>query len=362
MKKFMNFDAVVKAAFNEDESDFMAFNKLLVDSYKGEVEGFSAREANDKIVEVFRAAIGCDEHSTKAEVRKAIRRNQVTIFELLEETIQNLLVSGWDANPFFREYVDVRNLALGDKNEFYIEDDSVLSIMKVSGNHHDIIRQRLGAGTVSSISTSWIGAKVYAEFERLLTGVETWATFVNKIGEAYDRYVNEALYSALVSAGQNLGSQWYKSSAISSTTEGTLRTLCMDVAMATGREVVIMGTRTALASVSGLTNVSWASNEMKNEKYTTGRFGYWEGIRLVEIPQGFKLNDTTNYLVANDMLFIMPVADNRFIKLVNEGDSQVYQVSDAGTNMDMTYTYEFQTKIGIGVLTNLKWGCWHILP
>jgi len=165
-----------------------------------------------------------------------------------------------------------------------------------------------------------------------------------------------------VSAGQNLGSQWYKSSAISSTTEGTLRTLCMDVAMATGREVVIMGTRTALASVSGLTNVSWASNEMKNEKYTTGRFGYWEGIRLVEIPQGFKLNDTTNYLVANDMLFIMPVADNRFIKLVNEGDSQVYQVSDAGTNMDMTYTYEFQTKIGIGVLTNLKWGCWHILP
>jgi len=138
MKKFMNFDAVVKAAFNEDESDFMAFNKLLVDSYKGEVEGFSAREANDKIVEVFRAAIGCDEHSTKAEVRKAIRRNQVTIFELLEETIQNLLVSGWDANPFFREYVDVRNLALGDKNEFYIEDDSVLSIMKVSGNHHDI--------------------------------------------------------------------------------------------------------------------------------------------------------------------------------------------------------------------------------
>lgn len=138
MKKFMNFDAVVKAAFNEDEQDFMAFNKLLVDSYKGEVEGYTAKEANEKIVEVFRKAIGCDENSTKAEIRKAIRRNQVVIFEILEETIQDLLVSGWDANPFFREYVDVRNLALGDKNEFYVEDNSVLSVMKVSGNHHDI--------------------------------------------------------------------------------------------------------------------------------------------------------------------------------------------------------------------------------
>ena len=138
MNKFMNFDAVVKAAFNNDENDFVAFNKLLVDSYKGTVEGFSAKEANDKIVEIFRSAIGCNENSSKAEVRKAIRRNQVTIFELIEEIVNDMLVSGWEENPFFREYVDVKNLALGDKNEFYVEDNSVLSVMKVSGNHHDI--------------------------------------------------------------------------------------------------------------------------------------------------------------------------------------------------------------------------------
>lgn len=53
------------------------------------------------------------------------------------------------------KYVDQRNLALGDKNEFVSEDDSILSVMRVAGNHHDIIRQRLGAGTVQSISTYW---------------------------------------------------------------------------------------------------------------------------------------------------------------------------------------------------------------
>ena len=280
MTKFMTFNATVKNAFNNDENDYKAFNKLLVDAYKGTVADFSAEEANDKIVEIFRKAIGCDENSSKAEIRKAIRRNQVEIFEILEEIVPDLLVSGWEDNPFFREYVDVRNLALGDKNEFYSEDNSVLTVTKVSGNHHDLVRQRLGAGNSFSVSTEWYGIKIYAEFERLATGAEDWASFVRKIVEAYNRYVNQALYEALISAGSTLGAQWYKSSALSDTTAEILRTLCMDVSMATGSEVVIMGTKTALASVTALQNVDWASSEMKNEKYTTGRLGFWEGIRL----------------------------------------------------------------------------------
>lgn len=232
--------------------------------------------------------------------------------------------------------------------------------MKVSGNHHDLIRQRLGAGKTFSVETSWYGIKVYAEFERLLTGLEDFGTLVGKITEAFDRYVNQALYEALIGVGSTLGSQWYKTSALNDTTKETLRTLCMDVSMATNSEVVIMGTYGALSKVYDLTNVSWASSEMKNEKYTTGRFGYWEGIRLVELKQGFKLNDTTQYLVANDILFIMPVGVEPMIKLVYEGDTQMYQVQDAGTHMDMTYDYEVMTKMGVGVITNQKFGMWKI--
>lgn len=115
--------------------------------------------------------------------------------------------------------------------------------------------------------------KVYAEFERLLTGVEDFATLVGKITEAFDRYVNQALYEALIGIGSTLGTQWYKSSAISEATKETLRTLCMDVGMASDSEVVIMGTRAALASVFALNDVTWASGDMKNEMYTTGKFG-----------------------------------------------------------------------------------------
>ena len=334
MNKFMQFAENVKNAFENDENTYNDFNKLMFDYNHNTLDGISAREANDKIVEIFRNVIGCDDKSTKAEIRRGIRRNQVQLFDLIEVIIDDALVSGWQDNPFFKALVDVRNLALGDKNEFYVPDNRVLSVMKVSGNHHDIIRQRLGAGKTFSVETSWIAVKVYAEFERLLTGAEDFATLVGKITEAYDRYVNQAVYEALIGVGATLGAQWYKSSALNESTKETLRTLCMDVAMASDSEVVIMGTRAALASVFDLTNVSWASSEMKNEKYTTGRFGYWEGIKLQEIKQGFKLNDTTQYLIANDVLFIMPVGIEPMIKLVYEGDTQMYQVQDAGTHMD----------------------------
>ena len=138
MAKFMNFDLNVKNAFDNDEENYMSFNKLMLDTAHGNLDGVTPRQANDKIVEMFRNVIGVDEKATKAEVRKAIRRNQVAVFEIIEEVIDDMLVSGWEQNPFFREYVDVRNLALGDKNEFYVPDNSVLSVMKVSGNHHDI--------------------------------------------------------------------------------------------------------------------------------------------------------------------------------------------------------------------------------
>jgi hypothetical protein len=138
MNKFMNFAANVQTVFNNDANDFMAFSQLLTDVALGR-QSVSKEEANNKIVEVFQGVLGLTKDSRPADVRRAIRRNQALVFDIIEETIENLLVTGWGNDPFFQKYVDQRNLALGDKNEFYSEDDSILSVMRVSGNHHDIV-------------------------------------------------------------------------------------------------------------------------------------------------------------------------------------------------------------------------------
>ena len=135
--KFMNFAANVQNVFNNDVNDFIAFSELLTETALG-TQKVTKAEANAKIVEVFQGILGLDKNAKPAEVRKAIRRNQALVFDIIEEAVQTLLVTGWNQDPFMMKYVDQRNLALGDKNEFYSSDDSVLSVMRVAGNHHDI--------------------------------------------------------------------------------------------------------------------------------------------------------------------------------------------------------------------------------
>ena len=201
MAKLMNFDAHVREIFENDDAKFASFNKLMLDVANDNLEdGITIKEANAKITAMFKKIIGCDENSSKAEVRKAIRKNQQVLFDLIEEVVPNLLQSGWQDNPFFNEFVETRNIDIGDQNVFYTEDETILTVSKVSGNHWDLDRQRLGKGTTFSVATSWYGIAVYSEYEKLLTGLEDFATFVTKLYEAVDRFVNESIYEAFVSA------------------------------------------------------------------------------------------------------------------------------------------------------------------
>lgn len=367
MAKLMNFDAHVREIFENDDAKFASFNKLMLDVANDNLEdGITIKEANAKITAMFKKIIGCDEHSTRAEVRKAIRKNQQVLFDLIEEVVPNLLQSGWRDNPFFNEFVETRNIDIGDQNVFYTEDETILTVSKVSGNHWDLDRQRLGKGTTFSVATSWYGIAVYSEYEKLLTGLEDFATFVTKLYEAVDRFVNESIYEAFVSAASELpggvggAGQWVKTGDLGDATKDAFMTLIEDVQMATGMDVVIMGTKAALSKLEGMQKIDWVSNEMKNERYTTGRLGYFEGTRLVEIKQGFKLNDTTHRLVDDKQLFIMPVGDNKFVKVVNEGQPEMRQVQDNVTNQDMTYDFRYMFKIGVGVQIGLRFGVWNI--
>ena len=192
-----------------------------------------------------------------------------------------------------------------------------------------------------------------------MTGRIDWASFVQKIYEAFDKMVNDMVYQAVMSAGEKVlpASQFNKTGAL---VKEDLITLVEDVQTATGEEAVIMGTKTALAKLTALSETQWISESMKDERHTTGRLGLWEGVRLVEIPQSFAPNDTSKKLVDNNKLLVMPVGDNKFIKLVYEGDSQFYEVSDPATNMDMSITAEYQTRLGIATVIGKKFGMWTI--
>lgn len=365
---FMRFDNTVRAAFKDDPVQFANFQKLLVDTARRNVQEYSEDEANAKIVEKFRAALGIEPDDRPAQVRRAIRANQNLVFTIIEETVEEMIITGWMNDPFFMDYVETKNLALGDTNDFYVGDDSILSLSKVSGNHHNMIRQRLGAGRRFAVTTEWFGLKIYSDFERVLTGAEDWASFVLKVADAVNRYIYDAVYASLRGAKDNLGANWVKSGALELSNKAKLIKLCQDVTMATGSEVTIFGARSALSSLSAMADVNWAPNSVKEEYYRNGGvLGVWESYRVAEIGQGLKrgasINSATvDYMLDTDRLYIIPTeVANKFIKVVNEGDSQISQVTDKDKNRDMSYEYEMQFKMGIAVILNTVFGVWDII-
>jgi hypothetical protein len=363
---FFNFSATVKNAFDNDENKYVGFSQLLKDYSKGTFEaGITKADADKEIRDTFRLIMGVDEKASAKEIRRAIRRNKNEIFEVIEDTVEDLLTSGWQENEFFHDFVETKNLNLDDTNEFESEDKTVLTVGKISGNHWDLDRQRLGIGETFRVPTYWVGLGVYEEFERVMTGRADWAKLVNKIYEAMDDYVNGLVYEAVMSAGSQVlpgSEQFYKTAALDANSKSTLITMVEDVRAANrGSEVVIMGTKSALSRLSDITDVQWLSEDDKKDRRTLGRLGIWEGIRLVEIPQVFAKNDTTIKLVDPNVLLIMPVADNKFVKLVYEGESQVKEVTDSTEKNDMTYEFKYLTKLGVATIIGRYFAVWNLV-
>lgn len=197
-----NFSLEAKEAFNNNTDEIMAFSKILLDTAKGNYVNYSKAEANEIIRAKFNEVLGfsAGEKPDRKALRNAIRRHKIDIYEIIEETIENMLKSGWSENPFFKEYVESVNLANGDRNSFYSPDETMLIASEFSGNHHELLRQKLGFGQEFSVKTSWYGIKIYQEFELMMAGRIDWSTLVQKIYVAFDKKITDMLYLAFTTA------------------------------------------------------------------------------------------------------------------------------------------------------------------
>ena len=362
--KFMFTNDSTAKVFESTECGFEGYVDLMKDlamgraCYNKEGKEVSKEKANSELRKIMFKVLGVEEGTKGQKLMQAFRRHKIDVYEVTETILEDMLKTGWGENPFFNEFVEIKNADDDETNEFYSETSAILTVSELAGGHHNLLRQRLPEGKVFSIPTSWYGVKIYAEWLRFLAGKVDWAQFIQKVYEAFDKKINSMLYAAFSSVGSQLpaGGQWVKNIPLTSETKATFDELIEDVKTVNGSDVTIMGTRTGLGKLVNLDNVNWISEQAKNDRYTLGRLGFYEGVRLAEIPQVFADNDTTTKLVDNNQLLIMPNLDNKFIKMFNEGVAQIKEVSDGTTNVDMTMEYEYQRKMGVGVVIGRLFG------
>ena len=359
---FSEYSDVLRSTF--DEATYMNFNQLCIDTANKDPQGgLSLRECNEKIREKMLEIYQLPAKPTLRQIERAMKyqdRN-LAAFEIIEDTIEDTLVTGWNESAFFKTMVDTQNNRLGQKNSFYFPSDTVITISKINRGHSDMIRQRLGEGTERSIETSSIGAKIYMTWSRYLQGVEDWTGMIAKISVALSRYVDTMMHTAFVTAGRNLPeSKWYTGGALSATNHDAFVKLISDVGLANASDVMIVGTKPALAQLKNLGEVEWVSEAAKTDVYNTGRIGTFEGTQIVELPQAFEVNNVNAYLEEDSNIYIFPASMDKPIKFYWEGDTEIIAVNDNTTHVDKSIDYQLQATCGCEVMTGKRFGTWVI--
>ena len=118
--------------------------------------------------------------------------------------------------------------------------------------------------------------------------------------EAYDRYVKNALYDAMVGYATTLTGQFKKTGSV---TAENLNALCDLVSTATGYPVMIMGTKSALSKVTALQNAQFISDAMKNEHYR--RIVGTENIVVKSSMKTYKWINKNTHLLTNQLAIVI---------------------------------------------------------
>lgn len=304
---------------------------------------------DEKLREKFLNVLGVEKVN-----RKTMRNNfnRELVFEILTEIIAEGFLRGIEEDEFFMQFAEIRNIDRGDLNEFFLEDDAVLTVSQHSGNHWNIRRQKLQGGTPFTVETKSYSVGVYADFEAFMTGRVSFERLVNKIAQALKLKVYEEVAATFASTSSQLPTQFV---ATGTYDESKLSDLYQHVQATSGSQPIIVGTQKALANIVKGANVDWISDSMKNERNTTGRIGIYNGMTLVQLPVVHKAN-TFEFAYDDKQLLVLPLNDDRFIKVVYEGDDYMKQTENEKENNDMSYEYLYLTKYGVKTIFSSLFG------
>lgn len=322
-------------------ADFNDIVRLAVDSYHGTPTKYSVSESMDVLRQAMVEANG---GSTVLDY-KAIRDGKCNgLFTIVETILARTIIEGLQGDEYFNALVDFRNVALGDKNDFVIEDNNLFVVSDAADGTQGIRRQRLGGQSNTSIPTTFKVVKIYEELNRVLSGQVDFNKFIQTVAESFRKKLLDDIYALWSTAtATDFGGAVYFPAAGSYDEDALLDIISHVEAAAGGKSATIIGSKKALRNLKP----SIEGNECKSDLYNLGYIGKFYGTPVVATPQRHKIGSTD--FVFDDNVITIIAGDDKPIKVVYEGQSTVL-LGDPTKNKDFTQDYFYGERYGVGIV------------
>ena len=358
MRDITCFSANVVNSFKNDYNNMLKFNELLINASRGQYTEYTKEETQKIIRNQMDVILGGNfAEMSRTQRRQAWRAHGIEVATLFEDVLIDKVYSGWDeADAKFLDFVEDKNLADGDTNEWYVEDASLLQVSKFAGDHHDVLRQAVKPGKAFSVETSNYVVKVYTDFEAFRMGKIDFAALVDRIYKSISKNRLDALYTAFLSLGDSLPTDLILETPLTEATKDSVIAEAEAVRAATGCDVMFVGTKIAISKLQNIVNYNIWSDSMKDEKNKNGVLANFEGYECLALPRVNKAGTRTE-ITDNSKIMIVPI-DPEFkpIRRFSVGDIAYFESGMDGLKKDMTVDVEVAYEEGIGVVVNQLYG------
>ena len=169
-----------------------------------------------------------------------------------------------------------------------------------------------------------------------------------KLQKSFQNEIDARIVASFNGIGTYLPAKFQESGTYD---RATMNDLIQRVQIASQKDVILAGTRSALAAVAEGTNSAWISNAAKEELATTGVVVENIGLpcRAMIIPQTF-VRGTYDFSVNNNVLYVLPEG-TKPVKLFFEGQTRARDL-DSQQTPDMTIDAVVESKIGTAIIVD----------
>lgn len=308
-------------------------------------EKYTSTEVSKAVAKEFRDLCGYVEG--KGCNYRTFKKNENTIFELIEETITEVLPPRVEAQ--YEQFAEVKTIPQGDRAIFR------LKVTDASKRRAKTFVTRAGLagryetfmldGKELEIQTSAIAGAARIGFEEFLDGRWEFSEFTTLIMEGIDEYIYKTIMDELTALAAALPAKNKATGAgfVESTFDDLLSAI--DVY---GKATIYCTQEFANQMVPSDSRMSGA---MKERLWDNGWLGNYKGHNVIVLAQSFTDTTNTTKVVNPRIAYMIPTGSEKPIKIVFEGQAQTRSVED---NDDWSTDLQTYIKVGVGTIAQLE--------
>lgn len=299
-------------------------------SYNG--ENLSYMAMNETLRNELNALVGTEE---------LYEQNKRLVFSLMEQTMDDIIPNRLiDA---YGQFAEVKTFNQGDKPVFKRRTGLTRAKQFVTRVGLAGVYETFKLGSESfEVGTSAIGGAAQIGFEEFLDGRVNFAELTQIIMDGMDELIYREIAAALMTSIDQLPAANRVSAA--GFDEGGLDFL-VNTASAYGTPTIYCTREFAVKIVPA---DGWVSDEIRNERWSTGYLANYKGVRVVILPQTLEDETNSRKVIDPGYAWVIPAgANDKPVKVAFEGTTHIRERND---NDDWSRDIQVYRKVGVGVM------------